>query len=79
MLDETFKEKDINGKETGKVLENRLAFTAHGEIIADKQKIGLDGIDTPLGGLSLVYDMKNSRFTGSSSIDRTPCSPLYDF
>jgi hypothetical protein len=59
--------------------KNRLAFTAHGEIIANDQKIGLDGIDTPLGGLSLVYDRKNSRFTGSVQLTALPIPPCMLF
>ena len=59
--------------------KNRLSFTAHGEIIADNQKIGLDGIDTPLGGMSLVYDRKNSRFTGSIKLMDVPIPPTMTF
>ncbi len=79
MLGETYQPKDNLGNKIGVPKENRLAFTAHGEIIANDQKVGLDGIDTPLGGLSLVYDMQNSRFTGSIKLMDIPIPPCMTF
>jgi|GEM_PF-1956975 len=71
-----------NGFEMWKKEEkNRLSFTAHGEIIADNQKIGLDGIPAPggLGTLSLVYDFKNSRLTGSLQMPPLDIPPSMTF
>ncbi|WP_149244604.1 hypothetical protein [Dyadobacter sp. 32] len=61
--------------------KNRLTFTAHGEIIADKQNIGLDEIPAPggLGELSLMYDRKNSRFTGTLIMPPIPIPPTMQF
>lgn len=71
-----------NGFEMWKKEEkNRLSFTAHGEIIADNQKIGLDGIPAPggLGALSLVYDFKNSRLTGTLQMPPVDIPPSMTF
>lgn len=71
-----------NGFEMWKKEErNRLSFTAHGEIIADNQKIGLDRIPAPggLGELSLVYDFKNSRLTGTLQMPPVDIPPSMRF
>lgn len=71
-----------NGFEMWKKEEkNRLSFTAHGEIIADNQNIGLDGIPAPggLGELSLVYDFKNSRLTGTLQMPPMDIPPSMTF
>ena len=59
--------------------QNRLSFTAYGEIKADKQQIKLDGLQTGMGGLSLVYDRLNSRFTGTITINNLPIPPTMTF
>ncbi|TKT92595.1 hypothetical protein [Dyadobacter frigoris] len=59
--------------------KNRLSFTAFGEVTANNEEIGLDGIDTPLGGLSLVYDRKLSRFTGTIQLPPMPIPPTMTF
>lgn len=67
--------------------ENRIAFTAYGEIKAENQKfqpkgidsgngtvgkdgskIGASGVGTPFGNMELVYDMSESRFTGTLQV-----------
>ncbi|MVM30695.1 hypothetical protein GO755_11690 [Spirosoma sp. HMF4905] len=59
--------------------QNRLSFTAYGEIKADKQQIKLDGIDTGIGGLSLVYDRQQNRFTGTLTVSNLPVPPTMTF
>ncbi|WAC13137.1 hypothetical protein [Dyadobacter pollutisoli] len=59
--------------------KNRLSFTAYGEIKAEGQKIKLDGIDTGMGGLSLVYDHENKRLTGSMQLSNIPVPPTMTF
>ncbi|GGM96061.1 hypothetical protein GCM10010967_31980 [Dyadobacter beijingensis] len=59
--------------------KNRLSFTAYGEIKAEGQKIKLDGIDTGLGGLSLVYDYGQQRLTGSMQLSNLPVPPTMTF
>jgi hypothetical protein len=69
-----------NGFEMLKTVEaNRMSFKAYGEIQANDEKIALGGIDTGLGGLSLVYDMKQSRFTGSLQLMDIPIPPTMIF
>ncbi|QIP12718.1 hypothetical protein G8759_08810 [Spirosoma aureum] len=50
--------------------ENRLAFTNYGGITASNQKIKADGLGGKDGipGVSLEYDMANSRFTGTVTL-----------
>ncbi|MCE7043284.1 hypothetical protein [Dyadobacter sp. CY312] len=59
--------------------KNRLSFTAYGEIKAEGQKIELDGIDTGMGGLSLVYDHGKKRLTGSIQLSNIPIPPTMTF
>ncbi|WP_338873512.1 hypothetical protein WBJ53_30730 [Spirosoma sp. SC4-14] len=59
--------------------QNRLSFTAYGEIRADNQQIKLDGIDTGMGGLSLVYDRREHRFTGTLAMSHLPVPPTMTF
>lgn len=66
-------------KMLGEEEKNRLAFTAYGEIKAEGQKIKLDGIDTGLGGLSLVYDHEKKRLTGSMQLSNIPVPPTMTF
>ncbi|MCF2489889.1 hypothetical protein [Dyadobacter sp. CY347] len=66
-------------KMLGEDEKNRLAFTAYGEIKAEGQKIKLDGIDTGLGGLSLVYDHEKKRLTGSMQLSNIPVPPTMTF
>ncbi|RRB12246.1 hypothetical protein [Larkinella knui] len=56
--------------------ENRLTFTNYGSIRAENQKIKADGIGGEGGfpGMSLEYDMPNSRFTGTVTLP--PNMPL---
>lgn len=66
-------------KMLGEEEKNRLAFTAYGEIKAEGQKVKLDGIDTGMGGLSLVYDHEKKRLTGSMQFSNIPVPPTMTF
>ncbi|SDH46211.1 hypothetical protein SAMN04487996_13830 [Dyadobacter soli] len=66
-------------KMLGEEEQNRLAFTAYGEIKAEGQKIKMDGIDTGMGGLSLVYDHEKKRLTGSMQLSNIPVPPTMTF
>ncbi|CAG4988363.1 hypothetical protein DYBT9275_00065 [Dyadobacter sp. CECT 9275] len=66
-------------KMLGEEEKNRLGFTAYGEIKAEGQKIKLDGIDTGMGGLNLVYDHEKKRLTGSMQLSNIPVPPTMTF
>ncbi len=51
--------------------ESVMNFVVKGDIEADPQnKIGVSDIDTPLGGMSFVYDVKRSAFVGTLAINQ---------
>jgi hypothetical protein len=45
-------------------------FTVHGSITAENESLGVKNITGDFGGMSLTYDIKNARLTGSMDIDK---------
>ncbi|MBK7227836.1 MAG: carboxypeptidase regulatory-like domain-containing protein [Ignavibacteriales bacterium] len=50
--------------------KNKVTFTVFGDIVATNQEIGVKGINSPFGGISLTFEPDNKRFIGSLSVDK---------
>jgi hypothetical protein len=61
----------IGAKGIGTTKPQKLNFTVYGDIKADNQSIGVQNVSLPggFGGISLIYDFKNSRLTGEMEFD----------
>ncbi len=63
----------FSGKMTGfNGMQSNLTktFTVHGSITAENEGLGVKNISGDFGGMSLTYDIRNARLTGSMDIDR---------
>ena len=56
-----------SGIEKGK---NNLKFTVLGNIVANNQQLGVSGVNSSFGGISLAYEPENKRFIGSLNVDK---------
>jgi len=65
----TFSGEPLNfeGLNTG-----RIPFTVHGEIVANPEKVGVQGMDFGGATMSLVYELDKARLTGTVIIPKLP-------
>ncbi len=50
--------------------KSQLTFNVSGDITASNQELGVKGISTPFGGISLVYEPENQRFRGNLAVEK---------
>jgi hypothetical protein len=61
-------EGDLTGFEGVSQEKKRMKFTVYGDIKAEGQSVKMDNINTPFGGMELVYDYNNNRLMGHMDI-----------
>ena len=67
----TFEGTMIDNAHDDGIGDNNMKFTVYGEVLANSDAIGLTDIQTPMGGVSLVYYFKEKRFLGSLTLKHT--------